>query len=95
MISPASKVRCSICCKRATRAVRDEYGTPLTLCSDCPSPSEIVERAAEVRSRWDETEFICRAHQCCRPHAANVNMVSYDSEERLAVTTWGGLRLSE
>ena len=29
MISPASKVRCSICCKRATRAVRDEYGVML------------------------------------------------------------------
>ncbi len=36
----------------ATRKAIDEYGRRLHLCPRCPSPDDVIARAAEVRAGW-------------------------------------------
>ncbi len=60
---------CCVCWRKATRTARDEFGTLLRLCRDCPTPAEIRERAAAVRAGWDEREHYSRHYDCGRPQA--------------------------
>jgi hypothetical protein len=63
--------RCAGCRCCATREITDEFGEPLLLCDRCPSPEEIAERTAEVRSNWGELEHWCRRFGVTREAALN------------------------
>lgn len=68
MIAPEI-CRCDCCSCFATRVVLDEYGERVVLCDRCPSPDEIRQRAAEVRSLWDDVDYWCRQRGLSREAA--------------------------
>lgn len=77
---------CFACLQRkATRTVTIS-GVDLPMCSDCPSPSEIVERAALVRQGWDDVEYEARRLDCPRPLVEYTKRVYAD--ERVCVLVY-------
>jgi hypothetical protein len=57
---------CVVCFRPASREVRDEYGERLPLCARCPTPVEIALRTAEVRRRWNVSDYWMRSRRIPR-----------------------------
>ena len=72
------KCRCECCLRFATRETVDEFGERLPLCDRCPSPEEIRQRTADLRTNWDELEYWCRRYGLPRNTAADVSAVHMD-----------------
>jgi hypothetical protein len=48
------------------------------MCDRCPSPEEIQQQTADLRTNWDELEYWCRRYGLSRNTAADVNAVHLD-----------------
>lgn len=83
--------KCCVCGRWATRLATDCDGIEQLFCDRCPTPAEIVDRAAEVRSRWDETEHYSRQFGVCRPLVDQELAVHFDSDQRRSVGTWSDI----
>jgi hypothetical protein len=62
----------------ATRETVDEFGQRLPLCDRCPTPEEIRQHTADLRTKWDELEHWCRRYGLPRDTAADVTALRVD-----------------
>lgn len=83
MITRPKRLRCFACEQRPADREITLHGIRLPMCSVCPTPSEIRERAALVRSKWDAKEYDCRRLGCPREHVDYVLAIHMDDSHNI------------